>query len=147
MKKNRFTLTEIMIALAICFLLAVFLLPRVAKAQPYITNSTAANGAYLPNASVIPAPQPVAVRARQLALGINTGIGQTSNDGTCTNSFATNYVYSTPPVVTVTQTTNGVGGANISGTNVVTAVTTSNFVFNCYNAKTNVLFFWQAIGQ
>ena len=65
-------------------------LAAVSQAQPYYTNSTPANGAYLPNASVIPATQPAATLAAQYRLGINTGTSVTSGDGTVTNTFATN---------------------------------------------------------
>lgn len=129
---------------ALCFIAST------ATAQPYQTNNfgTVTNGpqfgAYLPNSSVIPPTQPSRTIATQLASGINAGWSVTSGDGTVTNTFSTNYVYSAAPFVTVTMLgTTGNGGTN---TPVITSVTTTNFVFKV-GAISGVTNHWHAVGH
>lgn len=55
-------------------------------------------------------------------LGIQTGGGTTTADGTVTNTFPT--AFSTAPTVVVTQT-----GSTLTETNAVVSVTPSNFVY------------------
>jgi hypothetical protein len=111
-----------------------------ASAQPYYTNSSPQYGEYNPNRYVVPPTQPLATLNAQYALGINSGTSATSTDGTVTNAFATNYVYSVTPVVTVTQT-----GAVITPTNSVVSVTLTNFIYKAGAANTTNN--WTAIGR
>lgn len=56
------------------------------------------------------------------SVGIQRGAGVTSADGTVTNTFPN--IYTTLPTVTATQF-----GATSAGTNLITLITTSNFVY------------------
>lgn len=111
-----------------------------AKAQPWGTN-TAGPGAHQYNDSLVAPLQPSKTLAEQLARGINTGSCVVTTDGTITNTFLTNYVYSAPPVVIVTQR----GAALNTSTNIVVSVTTTNFVLR--SGLSSVTNNWIAIGQ
>jgi hypothetical protein len=137
-KNSGFTLLQIFIALVVIALVAAFALQSIA--QPYYTNSTPTYGGAQYNDSLVSPAQPGIVRANQYALGIKTGTSVTASDGTVTNTFATNYVYTLPPVVVVTQL-----GTNSSATNIVVSVTTTNFVYSA--GKTSVTNNWMAIGR
>lgn len=137
--KRNFSLLSVMFVFATIAILAAILLPRLAKAQPYGTN-IAGYGVHQFNDSLIQPLAPSRTLAEQLARGINCGKCVTTTDGTVTNTFSTNYVYSAPPIVVCTQT-----GTLMSTTNAVVSVTTTNFVLRSSIASlTNN---WIAIGQ
>ena len=112
----------------------------VALAQPYYTNSTAANGAYQPNAAAVNAYPSWVAGQQQQNMGILTGSSISSTDGTVTNTFPTTYVYTYPPVVTVTQT-----GSICTTSNLLTSVTTTNFVYKC--GAINITNNWISVGR
>jgi len=76
---------------------------------------------------VVPATQPGQTLAAQYAHGINTGVSITyTSSGLATNTFATNYVYSAPPVVMME-----LAGSVPAATNAyVTTVTTTYFIYS-----------------
>ena len=101
-----------------------------------------ATAQYQYNDSLVPAPQPSTTAKAQYALGINSGQCVTTTDATVTNTFATNYVYSVAPIVTVTPVA---AAANSNNIPVVISVTTSNFILKATAASlTNN---WHAIGR
>jgi hypothetical protein len=122
-KRSMKILKSILTLILLLIALIVFTAPS-AQAQPYYTNSTPANGAYLYNDVYAISPKPSAVLAQQYKSGILTGNSVTTTDGTVTNTFATNVVYTVFPSIQVTQV-----GSTITTTDVVTSVTTSNFVY------------------
>lgn len=123
--KNCFSLVELMIVIAIIALFAALMLPRVAQAQPYFTNATAASGPFQYNDALTPPAQPSQVIARQSLAGIQSGFVVTTADGTVTNTFSTNCIYTAPPIVVTRQR-----GKPTTTTSNIIVVTTSNFVIN-----------------
>lgn len=112
---------------------------ETSPAQPAGTN-TAGYGVHQFNDSLIAPLTPARTLSEQLARGINSGKSISSSDGTVTNTFSTNYTYSASPSVVVTIT-----GTGISTTNVVTTITTSNFVWKA--GAPNITNTWVAVGQ
>jgi len=112
------------IILSLTVLAAVVLGSLSALAQPYITNTATANGAYLPNAAAANAYPAYVVRSSQLNMGLQAGTFTTVSGGLYTNTFNTTYVYTAVPIVTATQT-----GATGTVTNLVTSTTLTNFIY------------------
>lgn len=143
MKRNNFSLFEILGVTFLIAILAALLLPlfvaQKASAQPAGTN-TAGYGVHQFNDSLIAPLTPARTLAEQLARGINQGTSITSSDGTVTNTFSTNYTYSAAPTVVVT-----LRGTGISTTNDVVSVTTSNFVYKA--GAPSITNNWIAVGQ
>jgi len=129
-----------MIACVLLLFVMFVFVPTKVSAQPAGTN-TAGYGVHQFNDALIPPLAPSRTLSAQLALGINTGTCVATTDGTVTNTFSTNYVYSAPPVVIATQR----GAALNTSTNIVVSVTTTNFVLKSGLASTTN--FWMAIGQ
>lgn len=151
MKKNKFTLLQIMLVLCVSFLLAVFLLPRIAKAQPYFTNNGTIYGAQVYNQGYPTPLQPSKVLANQYAAGTLAGYITTNLTPFyfVTNTFATN-IFSAAPFVVASADTNGIapgGGYGTPGSNTVTicSTTVSNFVAQLQ--KTNCGIYWEATGH
>ena len=150
MKKSKFTLLQLMLLVG-CFLLAVFLLPRIARAQPYLTNNGTVYGGQTYNQNY---PTPLqASKALAIQYSAGTLAGYITTNLTpfyfVTNTFATN-IYTAPPFVIATADTNGltIGGvAGVAGSNTVTVciTTTTNFVLQLQ--KTNCGVYWEATGH
>ncbi|MDE2104422.1 MAG: hypothetical protein KGL39_44700 [Patescibacteria group bacterium] len=139
MNNKHLTLLETLVAVAILALVAAFILPRVAKAQPYFTNTTANRLPYTYQDNLPTPLQPSVKLATQYGAGLLAGLCVSSTDGTVTNTFGTN-IFSTPPIIVFSL------ASTIHGTNAyVASVTTSNFVINAgLAAVTNS---WIAIGH
>lgn len=143
MKKLLTSLTGLgLFALLIIAFLWLALTP--AHAQGYFTNSASGSffGAQQYNQNY-PAPtQPGQTIAAQYRTGINAGTGNSGIWSYATNSFATNYVYSATPAVTVQQ----YGAFTLTQTNAVIAITTSNYIVY-FGGATNVNYSVLAIGH
>jgi prepilin-type N-terminal cleavage/methylation domain-containing protein len=135
--KNTFSLIELMIVIAIIGLFAAFSIPR-AQAQPSGTNIVAQFGAALPNASAANYYQALIVQRFQQNNGIYSGTIAPNVNLAPTNTFPTSgYIYTQPPIVTATTSSNTTVN--------VTSVTTTNFILT--TSQTNVTVYWQAVGH
>jgi len=143
---KKFSLLETIIAVAVLALLAAIVLPRIAKAQPYFTNSSPIYGAQTYN-QTLPTPiNPAVTLANQYAAGTLVGSFLGGQDSayaagfyTFTNMFATN-IYTAPPIMVYTI----IGG----GTNAIASstVTTTNFTFTTTGTN-GVTINWEATGH
>jgi len=119
--------------------IAAFGLSLVAHGQAYYTNPATQVPPYQYNSNLPTPLQPSRTLANQYASGTLAGIAVTSGGGLETNTFSTN-IFSQPPFVVVTQF-----GTVTTTTNVVTSVTTSNFVYSA--GVTGVTNMWEATGH
>jgi hypothetical protein len=123
----------------ILFVAALMFLELSAQAQPYYTNTTTVVQPIQYNDNLTQPLVPSDTMTLQRKAGILAGASVTTTDGTVTNSFGY-AIYTVPPAVHVTQV-----GITITTTNVVSAVTTSNFVYRA--GVTGVTNTWISVGH
>src|ERR1043165_8858756 len=107
---KNFSLVHLIAVVAVIALLAAMLIPATvpqAKAQ-FQYDSTATNELSRPLA-------PSKTLQAQYALGIQAVIVTNFPTGKVTNTFATNYTYSVPPIVIVTPITSSAASTNGNG--------------------------------
>lgn len=126
---KKFSIPAVLVFIGIIAIITALVIPRLAKAQPYFTNTTTQPGPYQYNDSLATPVAISTVKTNQAKAGIYTGaFGGNLSTNSATVTFG--HTYSSIPVVDLilTNTTVAGGGYGVAASSVTVSNCTANYL-------------------